>query len=1188
MRAHNSHPKTAAVITTCNRFDLLAERSLPSVVAQTRGLDYLVVVDSSIEKNRPGNRDLVNSLNLPNCEISYIENERSKGASAGWNTAIDFLVSAVEDPSQVFVAILDDDDSWSPTYHESCFEAARERQLDMVAADHLRFESLDGQPITNHAPEELRADDFLKGNPGIQGSNLFLRLSVLLAAGGFDEGLKSTTDRDLCIRIAELGTVRYGRHPAPLVNHFAEPRRTRLSARGSPAKIDGLTSFWRKYHGRMSAEIKLAFRARARDLFDWNPPDDASTDRARVQTPTRALIIGLVIDNASPDKSLDVVRRLSALRDERLVGLHIVLLEHGARKMKSAAHTQKSTDCEADSAAIDRAADLLQGADVACFRFTLAHQREHTALGLFNGADSPKSDGTQMAIPAASHSREMLLGYCARIALKRAGGEVWLAREPKCGARPPAGNCADGFLDWLCAEPMEVPTHETKAAPPAAIRKFDELIQSEREITAERRIRSAVNPKSLRLLGHGSESVVFTDEKTVYKCIDYWKTRMPRHQIEFLQRNTGRWDYPGLYSLHKVADEGTWTLLTYDYEPSDPYEGGHESDLIRLLESCRAAGIVCNNIHPKNLVVTKSNGVKLIDYGSEIRPWIPVGFELMARRMFLTCKHAKHPQIDTLMRRVLSEHRFEEMSAYPEFRRKLKGDWGFSFGTTPPPAKIDKAPDHPPFALCVGVISSDPAMLKPFLQGIAPLGSNACVRVVNTLVLDNGGPKAEMRAVVEGARRQGMRIAIIDEDRQRRDAASGAFGAAYRDRPSGQVEIARARTMLQRYLGALLSTDTGAVGWVLDDDMRVDARAGAYLPWLPEFRHQGVDVLIGAYEGYSPNPPLNGIRVQLVDILHNIHWLRNLDQFAVLPNRGKENKDQRKLYSDYYYDLSRRHREHLETPHWLVPANPGETVREAYCGLQAGAAGVLNGFPLTRPLIAIPPRNPIKEARDSVNRGGCTFILNHRALSQTPNSITNIKHREARRSDMVWAIVNRHYRRMTIKAVQFPVNHLGRVTNIPDFNREPDLNVEKVQSEIIGSSLYAAKTEFLSARPDHELDFSAAEAARVCDLADKFLEHRLRNMEMNWYRIAGLGEAIRRLAKPGEFQDLIEYLDRMITSRNFEKIRNGVGKHDRRDVENFLVSLRRVADDYAAATVNIDFALDQLGIGKPGRAGGKL
>ena len=171
---------------------------------------------------------------------------------------------------------------------------------------------------------------------------------------------------------------------------------------------------------------------------------------------------------------------------------------------------------------------------------------------------------------------------------------------------------------------------------------------------------------------------------------------------------------------------------------------------------------------------------------------------------------------------------------------------------------------------------------------------------------------------------------------------------------------------------------------------------------------------------------------------------------------------------------------------------------------------------------------------------------------------------------MIWAIVNRHYRGFTIKAVGFPVQHVGRVTVAPS------LSVEKVQGEIVGSTLYAALTDFLRLKPDHRLEFSVDEIAEIRRLVGKHLDRRLRLMGQSFYRIAGLREAIRGVAGPGELGDMLGLLDVWITPKNFDEIRSGVLTPSDDDVERFLASLLAVADDFASATVNTDFIRSQL------------
>ena len=55
------------------------------------------------------------------------------------------------------------------------------------------------------------------------------------------------------------------------------------------------------------------------------------------------------------------------------------------------------------------------------------------------------------------------------------------------------------------------------------------------------------------------------------------------------------------------------------------------------------------------------------------------------------------------------------------------------------------------------------------------------------------------------------------------------------------------------------------------------------------------------------------------------------------------------------------------------------------------------------------------------------------------------------------------------------------------------------------------------------------------------------------------------------------YLDDWFTPESFGRLRSGVASHERCEVRGFLGSLRAVADDYALASVNIDFIQAQLG-----------
>lgn len=220
--------KLAVIVATKNRSQLLTVRSLPSVVNQTLKPEYLIVCDDSSNEYRLKNKAVVQRTIIADCKVIYTQNHRSAGASGCWNSAVDTLLT-YEDPCEVILAFLDDDDSWSPSYLQQCYGTMIDQQLDMVASGIRRIEGEPSIDFHGDAPNALDAPLFLIGNPGIQGSNLFLRLSTFLEAGGFDESLYSSTDRDLCIRLAEMKSVRYQAIPEILVYHYAEPDRVRLS-----------------------------------------------------------------------------------------------------------------------------------------------------------------------------------------------------------------------------------------------------------------------------------------------------------------------------------------------------------------------------------------------------------------------------------------------------------------------------------------------------------------------------------------------------------------------------------------------------------------------------------------------------------------------------------------------------------------------------------------------------------------------------------------------------------------------------------------------------------------------------------------------------------------------------------------------------------------------------------------------
>lgn len=258
----------AVIIPTRDRPLLLANRCLPSVAAQSRRADIVIVVDDSPWRTRRVNQEIVASWGLPGTQTIYLENWRSSGAAGAWNTAIHHLHRL---RARGWVALLDDDDEWDPTYLQKCIDLGKREHADVVVAGLLRHEG-PGAALALAIPEgRFQASDFLVGNPHWQGSNTFVRLDALLAAGGFDESFESTNDRDLGLRLLDLPWLQWSVLAEHLVHHHAEPGTERLSRRESPRKEAGLRAFLAKYRGRMAEEDRGRFLARAENIFGIPP-----------------------------------------------------------------------------------------------------------------------------------------------------------------------------------------------------------------------------------------------------------------------------------------------------------------------------------------------------------------------------------------------------------------------------------------------------------------------------------------------------------------------------------------------------------------------------------------------------------------------------------------------------------------------------------------------------------------------------------------------------------------------------------------------------------------------------------------------------------------------------------------------------------------------------------------------------
>ncbi|MDE3271396.1 glycosyltransferase family A protein [Pseudoalteromonas sp. G4] len=249
----------AVLIATSPRFNCLIETSLPSIVAQTKKPDVVVIVSDKKPLSKSETIRLRDTLGK--IQLVVLENKYLKGAAGSWNTGIDYLT--INFPKS-FVAIIDDDDFWDTHHLTKCI--ANSSNAEVVISGINIVES--HKVIATNIPSTLNCDDFLIGNPGWQGSNTFISLELLNHAGKFTNGLISCNDRDLAIRVLDLSPSIAFTHQAT-VYWTINNRDDALSAKRSPQKLSGVCDFYIKYNNRMSHRQKDMFFNRIEHLFEW-------------------------------------------------------------------------------------------------------------------------------------------------------------------------------------------------------------------------------------------------------------------------------------------------------------------------------------------------------------------------------------------------------------------------------------------------------------------------------------------------------------------------------------------------------------------------------------------------------------------------------------------------------------------------------------------------------------------------------------------------------------------------------------------------------------------------------------------------------------------------------------------------------------------------------------------------------
>ena len=114
--------KIYCVITTKNRVEFL-EKALSSVRGQTKKPDQIIIASDSDDDNYKTERNFIKN-NTDN--IVLLKDEYEHNYAGNLNTAIDYIIreeiraQSIFDISKIYLAFLDDDDTWKNNYLEIC------------------------------------------------------------------------------------------------------------------------------------------------------------------------------------------------------------------------------------------------------------------------------------------------------------------------------------------------------------------------------------------------------------------------------------------------------------------------------------------------------------------------------------------------------------------------------------------------------------------------------------------------------------------------------------------------------------------------------------------------------------------------------------------------------------------------------------------------------------------------------------------------------------------------------------------------------------------------------------------------------------------------------------------------------------------------------------------------------------
>ncbi|AAT28085.1 hypothetical protein [[Mycoplasma] mobile] len=198
----NNH-KIIGLITTTGKRDLT--KSLNSMKQQTKKLhDIYIASEKQININE-----------------NILINPFTKGLANNTMQAL-IRIKEIYKNEQIYIATLDDDDEWDLNFIKNGTKLVQ-KNFNFISG-YLQYKSNHRILDTLEFENTLTYNDFLYGNPGVEGSNKIFCLDLALESGGMPKNIKTATDRAFNINLLMHPEVKFGVIEKVVAYHYVDSK----------------------------------------------------------------------------------------------------------------------------------------------------------------------------------------------------------------------------------------------------------------------------------------------------------------------------------------------------------------------------------------------------------------------------------------------------------------------------------------------------------------------------------------------------------------------------------------------------------------------------------------------------------------------------------------------------------------------------------------------------------------------------------------------------------------------------------------------------------------------------------------------------------------------------------------------------------------------------------------------------